>query len=30
MMPRFYGTYDLASIDNLVSYRFDRRQFNFS
>jgi len=30
MMPSFYGTYDLPSIDNLVSYRFNRRSFNFS
>ena len=30
MMPRFYGTYDLPSIDNFVSYRFNRRSFNFS
>jgi monooxygenase len=30
MMPRFYGTYDLPSIDNLVSYRFDPRRFSFS
>jgi monooxygenase len=30
MMPRFYGTYDLPSIDNIVSYRFNPRSFNFS
>ena len=29
-MPRFYGTYDLPSIDSLVSYRFDPRRFQFS
>lgn len=29
-MPRFYGTYDLPAIDNLVSYRFDPRAFIFS
>lgn len=30
MMPRFYGTYALPSIDNVVSYRFDPRRFNFA
>ena len=30
MMPKFYGTYDLPSIDNILSYRFDPRSFNFS
>ena len=30
MMPRFYGTYDLPAIDNLVSYRFNPRSFKFS
>ena len=30
MMPKFYGTYDLPSIDNIVSYRFNPRSFNFS
>src|SRR5256712_744310 len=30
MMPSFYGTYDLPSIDNIVSYRFNPRGFNFS
>ena len=30
MMPRFYGTYDLPAIDNIVSYRFNARSFNFS
>jgi hypothetical protein len=29
-MPKFYGGYDLPSIDNLVSYRFDPRRFQFS
>jgi cation diffusion facilitator CzcD-associated flavoprotein CzcO len=29
-MPRFYGTYDLPAIDNLVSYRFDPRAFRFA
>ena len=29
-LPHFYGTYDLPSIDNLVSYRFDPRRFSFS
>lgn len=30
MMPKFYGTYDLPAIDNIVSYRFKPRNFNFS
>jgi len=30
MMPRFHGTYDLPTIDNLVSYRFKPTSFNFS
>ncbi len=30
MMPKFYGTYDLPAIDNILSYRFDPRSFNFS
>ncbi len=30
MMPKFYGTYDLPAIDNIVSYRFRPRNFNFS
>ena len=29
-MPKFYGTYDLPSLDNLVSYRFNPRSFRFS
>jgi len=29
-MPKFYGTYDLPSLDNLVSYRFNPRSFSFS
>ena len=29
-MPKFYGTYDLPSLDNLVSYRFSPRSFSFS
>lgn len=29
-MPRFHGTCGLPSIDNLVSYRFDPRRFNFA
>lgn len=28
-MPRLYGTYDLPAIDNILSYRFDPRNFNF-
>ena len=30
MMPRFYGTYDLPTIDNIVSYRFKPNSFKFS
>jgi cation diffusion facilitator CzcD-associated flavoprotein CzcO len=29
-MPRIYGTYELPSIDNLLSYRFSPRAFRFS
>ena len=29
-IPKFYGTYDLPSLDNLVSYRFNPRSFSFS
>jgi cation diffusion facilitator CzcD-associated flavoprotein CzcO len=29
-LPRLYGTWDLPAIDNLVSYRFDPREFNFA
>jgi cation diffusion facilitator CzcD-associated flavoprotein CzcO len=30
IVPRFYGTYDLPAIDNLLSYRFRPREFQFS
>lgn len=30
IMPRFHGTYDLPSIDNILSYRFNPGGFNFS
>jgi len=30
IMPKFYGTYDLPSIDNILSYRFNPGSFNFS
>ena len=30
IMPKFYGTYDLPSIDNILSYRFNPGSFHFS
>lgn len=30
IMPKFYGTYDLPTIDNIFSYRFDPGSFKFS
>ncbi|HYL88091.1 MAG TPA: NAD(P)/FAD-dependent oxidoreductase [Burkholderiales bacterium] len=29
LMPRLYGTYELPSVDNLLSYRFEPRAFHF-
>ena len=29
-MPRFYGSFELPALDNIVSYRFDPSQFHFS
>ena len=29
-MPRLYGTYELPSVDNFLSYRFEPPAFNFS
>jgi cation diffusion facilitator CzcD-associated flavoprotein CzcO len=29
-LPRFYGTYDLPSVDNILSFRFHPRQFTFA
>jgi hypothetical protein len=28
-IPKLHGTYDLPSIDNVLSYTFDPRRFNF-
>jgi cation diffusion facilitator CzcD-associated flavoprotein CzcO len=29
-LPRFYGSFDLPALDNILSYRFDPSQFHFS
>jgi len=29
-LPRLYGSFELPSLDNLLSYRFSPRQFHFS